>query len=104
MEVGLKYYGHNHKAMAEQCYRINDQLEFFSQEATKFSPEEMNRKVVYCTLKDSAKVEYVRKGGLMKVTKNDVLDVIEDISLALDTKHRLQQSHINNRGNHNKYH
>ena len=35
MEVGLKYKGHDHKAMTERCYRINDQLELFSQEATK---------------------------------------------------------------------
>ena len=30
VEAGLNYDGHDHKAIAERCYRINDQLEFFS--------------------------------------------------------------------------
>ena len=75
---------------------------FFSQEATKFYPEEMNQKVVYHALKDLAKVEYVCNGGLTKRTESNVLDVIEDISLTLDTAHRLQQSHSNDLGNNGK--
>ena len=63
LEAGLNYDGHDHKVMVKQCYSINDQLEFVSPEATKFSSEEMNCKVVYRALKDLAKVEYVRNGG-----------------------------------------
>ena len=47
MEAGLKYEGHDHKAMAERAYRINDQLELFSQEATKFDEKDMVRKVIF---------------------------------------------------------
>ena len=93
MEAGLKYEGHDHKAMAERCYRINDQLELFSQEATKFTDKDMVRKVIFRALKISARVEFVRKGGLDKSSESDVLDVLEEVSLTLETIHKLKRNY-----------
>jgi hypothetical protein len=99
--AGPTYRGHNHKAIAERCCQINNQLELFGQNATKFSDSNIVCKVVYRALEDLSKVNAVQKVGVDTHTEVEIVNVIEDVSSSLDTVYKLKKNQQNKYGKQN---
>ena len=59
----LAYEGHDHAAMAERLFRINEDIDLFSEKAKPFDIDELIRDAIEPTLKSSARLMFVEKSG-----------------------------------------
>ena len=86
MEGKLTYEGHDHLAAAERLFQINEQIELLGPGIEKFSTREMARTIIPKNLKSKAKLKYHDKGGTHKTSRQDILDVVEEVTEYLDVE------------------
>ena len=86
LEGKLTYEGHDHLAVAERLFQINDQHELLGPGIEKFSTRKTARRIIPKNLKSKAKLKYHDKGGTHKDSKQGILDVVEEVTEYLDVE------------------
>ena len=97
-EAGLEYTGHNHESAIETLFQINDEIKLFGENAEGFSMRDTARKIIPKTLKPVASLKFFDKGCDELRDKQDILDVLANITNYLKKDHEVSQNRNRNEG------
>ena len=86
MREGLNYEGHDHEKAVKRMYMVNNFMIYLTENATKFTLEEMCRDIIPAMLKPRARVEYVKLGGEELTERQDVINLVQTISRGIECK------------------
>ena len=102
MENGkLTYEGHDHFMAIERLLKINKDMVVLGPNVESFSVREMARKIVPKTLKDNARLEYIKKGGKELQNEDDILETVQEVQDYLNAEHEVSRGRQNPRNNNN---
>ena len=86
MREGLKYEGHDHKKAVKCMYTVNNLMIYLTENATKFTAEEMHRDSIPAMFKPRVRVEYVKLGDEDLTKWQDLIGLIQTISRGIECK------------------